>query len=149
MGDNQLRHYKINHMQLTDFARKFFTGAVHDIDADTKRRFAFIMVRLVSIKYPTAAQIFNTQGVDRAHVIDYLSTIMKRQHNRTPSWVWTKYDKTKSDAKKKIGKYSEAMELYANFMMLSQKDLDYHLEMNNEQTMARIKSIHSSLNTKK
>lgn len=110
-------------MQLFDLIKVMFTDprAYSGISWNDRAKNMFMVQRIMSITFPSAAQAFNRVGTNPAGVVDH----WQRQaaiHGRVPGWVFTKTKKADKD-KAWVPDKQAALE-WMRHNQLGQRDLD-------------------------
>ncbi len=76
-------------MELFDVIKAMFGGGYSSVTRADKARSAFMVNRLMSVRYPVQAALFNRYQADPPSVVDYWESQV-RGAGRVPGWVYTK-----------------------------------------------------------
>lgn len=100
---------------------------VANLTAEAKRQLLFMVNRIVGIKYPLQARLFNVPKVNAADVIDFWSDFLYTGAKYGHNWIYTKI--TKKDAKNTEEKIpASLLKKYCAYYNYSMKDVETALK---------------------
>ncbi len=99
-------------MDLFDVIGEVFAG--RHVEWPDKSRNAFMVNRIMAVRYPVQASALNGMGGDHGNVVSYWTTAPGLPRGRQPGWVYTKVNKKEQVKKVKLDPAGAAAWMEAN-----------------------------------
>jgi hypothetical protein len=97
-------------MELFDYIKSLFDkDSYSKVRNNTKKKFSFMLLRYISIKYPLEANNMNIININEVHLSDFLHRFLVSRYTRVPNWIFTK---TKKEELKKDTDISTFINFY-------------------------------------
>lgn len=134
-------------MQLFDLIKIMFSDpqGYSGTSWNDRAKNVFMVQRIMAIKQPIRAQLFNRVGVNPAAVVDQWQR-STRTLGKSPGWIFTKTTKKAVESKSPAYDKEAAIE-WMRFNGLGQRDLDAALQEDRASMLDELKRIAKSMSS--
>lgn len=110
---NEIKPTKEQQFSFFDAMSSIVSKEYHKLTRTEKTKVFFMFNRYMAIKFPTQANFVNHRNINTEKVMDFWNMFVSKQFNSTPSWFYTKANRTK---KEDYGWYPKNLETLDNYL---------------------------------
>lgn len=137
----------LDETKLFDFVKIMFSKQQQypNVKNINKQRHRFMVNRLFAIKYPTAAQLLNRNGVSGMAVADSWFRVSS-QFKQVPNWIWTKTKKEAAiKAESKYEPSDAVISLFLERNEIGVREYKELLKFQPTQTLQHLKNLEEKM----